>query len=152
MTFNIHEENKQERPLIPGSWDVDVAVEDDNGKVTNPTSLSFLSPSSPFDCIIFDLDNTLYPTVTGIGEALKKHIEVFLVEKCGFPRSKASGLHTNFSEHTEAPSLVYEHWAMTSLSKITTGWEENEKQRSRLCSGVCELTGTGASKNMGMPI
>ncbi|XP_054804597.1 uncharacterized protein LOC129307745 [Prosopis cineraria] len=33
-----------------------------------------------------------------------------------------------------------------------SGWEENEKQRSRLCSGVCELTGTGASKNMGMPI
>ncbi|XP_028773971.1 uncharacterized protein C24B11.05 isoform X2 [Neltuma alba] len=50
------------------------------------------SSSSPFDCLIFDLDDTLYPTTTGIGEALKKNIEVFLVEKCGFPQSKASSL------------------------------------------------------------
>ncbi|KAK6913924.1 Haloacid dehalogenase-like hydrolase [Dillenia turbinata] len=46
----------------------------------------------PFDCIIFDLDDTLYPSNTGIAEACKKNIEDFLVEKCGFPESEASSL------------------------------------------------------------
>lgn len=48
--------------------------------------------SSPFDSIIFDLDDTLYSSRTGIGQALKKNIDDFLVEKCGFPESKASAL------------------------------------------------------------
>ncbi|XP_060178795.1 uncharacterized protein LOC132608984 isoform X2 [Lycium barbarum] len=47
---------------------------------------------SPFDSIIFDLDDTLYSSKTGIGQALKKNIDDFLVEKCGFPESKASAL------------------------------------------------------------
>ncbi|KAK7343587.1 hypothetical protein VNO77_12430 [Canavalia gladiata] len=45
---------------------------------------------SPFDCIIFDLDDTLYPTSTGIGNFVKKNIEMFLIEKCGFSETKAS--------------------------------------------------------------
>ncbi|KAK9933354.1 hypothetical protein M0R45_020554 [Rubus argutus] len=48
--------------------------------------------SSPFDCLIFDLDDTLYSSSLGIGQALKKNIDDFLVEKCGFPESKASTL------------------------------------------------------------
>ena len=55
---------------------------------------SILDSASPFDCLIFDLDDTLYPTTTGIGEALKKNIDLFLVEKFGFPESKASSLRT----------------------------------------------------------
>ncbi|XP_059294302.1 uncharacterized protein LOC132047299 isoform X2 [Lycium ferocissimum] len=47
---------------------------------------------SPFDSIIFDLDDTLYSSKTGIGQALKKNIDDYLVEKCGFPESKASAL------------------------------------------------------------
>ncbi|XP_055813506.1 uncharacterized protein LOC129882997 [Solanum dulcamara] len=47
---------------------------------------------SPFDSIIFDLDDTLYSSKTGIGQSLKKNIDDFLVEKCGFPVSKASPL------------------------------------------------------------
>ncbi|XP_004296895.1 PREDICTED: uncharacterized protein LOC101301381 [Fragaria vesca subsp. vesca] len=54
---------------------------------------SFLrASSSPFDCLIFDLDDTLYSSSIGLGEALKKNIDDFLVEKCGFPESKASSL------------------------------------------------------------
>lgn len=34
----------------------------------------------------------MYPTTTGIGERVKKNIELFLVEKCGFSESKASTL------------------------------------------------------------
>ncbi|XP_054822105.1 suppressor of disruption of TFIIS-like [Prosopis cineraria] len=55
-------------------------------------SKSVRNPVSPFDCILFDLDDTLYPTNTGIGESLKKNIDDFLVEKCGFPETKASSL------------------------------------------------------------
>ncbi|KAM3356252.1 hypothetical protein P3S68_022966 [Capsicum galapagoense] len=47
---------------------------------------------SPFDSIIFDLDDTLYSSKTGIGQSLKQNIDDFLVEKCGFPVSKASAL------------------------------------------------------------
>ncbi|KAM7462773.1 hypothetical protein LguiA_030894 [Lonicera macranthoides] len=50
--------------------------------------------SSPFDSIIFDLDDTLYSSKTGIGEATKRNIDDFLVEKCGFPKPKASTLRS----------------------------------------------------------
>lgn len=50
--------------------------------------------SSPFNCIIFDLDDTLYPSSTGIAQAVKKNIDDFLIEICGFPVSKASDLRT----------------------------------------------------------
>ncbi|KAI4345621.1 hypothetical protein L6164_012723 [Bauhinia variegata] len=55
-------------------------------------SCSMSVRASPFDCLIFDLDDTLYPTNTGIGEALKKNIDLFLIEKFGFPENKASSL------------------------------------------------------------
>ncbi|MGR2462399.1 hypothetical protein ACUX4R_26345, partial [Salmonella enterica] len=48
--------------------------------------------ASPFDCIIFDLDDTLYPSTTGIGASVKKNIDLFLIEKCGFSPAKASSL------------------------------------------------------------
>ncbi|OVA05465.1 HAD-like domain [Macleaya cordata] len=48
--------------------------------------------SSPFDCLLFDLDDTLYSSKTGIGASLKRNIEDFLVEKCGFSSDKASTL------------------------------------------------------------
>ncbi|XP_049407974.1 uncharacterized protein LOC125871432 [Solanum stenotomum] len=51
-----------------------------------------MDSSSPFDSIIFDLDDTLYSSKAGIGQSLKKNIDDFLVEKCGFPVSKASAL------------------------------------------------------------
>ncbi|ESQ51802.1 hypothetical protein EUTSA_v10017107mg [Eutrema salsugineum] len=47
---------------------------------------------SPINCLIFDLDDTLYPLKTGIAPAVKKNIDDFLVEKFGFPESKASSL------------------------------------------------------------
>ncbi|KAI3935741.1 hypothetical protein MKX01_032925 [Papaver californicum] len=48
--------------------------------------------SSPFDCLLFDLDDTLYSSNTGIGAALKTNIDDFLVEKLGFSSDKASSL------------------------------------------------------------
>ncbi|KAK7391047.1 hypothetical protein VNO78_19357 [Psophocarpus tetragonolobus] len=48
--------------------------------------------ASPFDSIIFDLDDTLYPSATGIDRSVKKNIELFLIHKCGFSESAASTL------------------------------------------------------------
>ncbi|KAJ8766423.1 hypothetical protein K2173_022482 [Erythroxylum novogranatense] len=48
--------------------------------------------SSPFDALIFDLDDTLYSSKLGIAEALRKNIDGFIVEKCGFTESKAPSL------------------------------------------------------------
>ncbi|KAF5204485.1 Haloacid dehalogenase-like hydrolase (HAD) superfamily protein [Thalictrum thalictroides] len=48
--------------------------------------------NSPFDCLLFDLDDTLYASTIGIAAAVKRNIEDFLVEKCGFPKVKASSL------------------------------------------------------------
>ncbi|KAF3457156.1 hypothetical protein FNV43_RR01813 [Rhamnella rubrinervis] len=53
-------------------------------------TISFCDSNSPFDCIVFDLDDTLYPANTGIASALKKNIDDYLVEKFGFSESKAS--------------------------------------------------------------
>ncbi|TVU45516.1 hypothetical protein EJB05_05005 [Eragrostis curvula] len=39
--------------------------------------------NSPFDCVLLDLDDTLYPGNTGIGPALKLNIDEFLVAKLG---------------------------------------------------------------------
>ncbi|KAJ6771583.1 HALOACID DEHALOGENASE-LIKE HYDROLASE [Salix koriyanagi] len=50
------------------------------------------NPSSPFDCLLFDLDDTLYSSKLGIAEALRKNIDEFLVEKCGIPENKAPSL------------------------------------------------------------
>ncbi|KAI3509048.1 hypothetical protein L1887_24072 [Cichorium endivia] len=47
---------------------------------------------SPFDSIIFDLDDTLYSSNLGFGDATKRNIDDFLVEKCGFEQRKASAL------------------------------------------------------------
>ncbi|KAI3469560.1 hypothetical protein Pfo_026223 [Paulownia fortunei] len=48
---------------------------------------------SPFDCLMFDLDDTLYSSKTGIGQALKRNVQDFLVEKCGFPESEAPNVN-----------------------------------------------------------
>ncbi|XP_042491486.1 uncharacterized protein LOC122071232 [Macadamia integrifolia] len=55
-------------------------------------SKSAWDSTSPFDCLLFDLDDTLYSSKSGIGEALKRNIEEFLVQKCGFTEEKASFL------------------------------------------------------------
>ncbi|KAG5560145.1 hypothetical protein RHGRI_003433 [Rhododendron griersonianum] len=34
-----------------------------------------LRDSSPFDCLLFDLDETLYPSALGIGQATKRNID-----------------------------------------------------------------------------
>ncbi|CAI9118503.1 OLC1v1020084C2 [Oldenlandia corymbosa var. corymbosa] len=56
--------------------------------------------SSPFETIIFDLDETLYSEKLGIGAATKRNIDAFLMEKLGFSEAKASSLRVElFKSH-----------------------------------------------------
>lgn len=52
----------------------------------------FQGLQSPFDCILFDLDDTLYPEHTGISLAVKKNIDEFLAMKCDISAERASCL------------------------------------------------------------
>ncbi|KAB5544994.1 hypothetical protein DKX38_013106 [Salix brachista] len=55
-------------------------------------SKTSFNSSSPFDCLLFDLDDTLYSCKFGTAEALRKNIDDFLVERCGFPEDKAPSI------------------------------------------------------------
>ncbi|XP_039120762.1 suppressor of disruption of TFIIS-like [Dioscorea cayenensis subsp. rotundata] len=47
---------------------------------------------SPFDCILFDLDDTLYSSNVGIAQVCKKNIEKFLAKKCGVSPERSASL------------------------------------------------------------
>ncbi|XP_002967383.2 uncharacterized protein C24B11.05 isoform X2 [Selaginella moellendorffii] len=45
-----------------------------------------------FDCLLFDLDDTLYPFSLGIAEACRQNIEEYMVDKLGIDKSIATDL------------------------------------------------------------
>lgn len=47
---------------------------------------------SKIDCLLFDLDDTLYPLSSGLANAVLKNIGDYMVEKLGIERSKISQL------------------------------------------------------------
>nr|ABR17203.1 unknown [Picea sitchensis] len=49
-----------------------------------------------FDCLLFDLDDTLYPSSTGIATACRKNIDEFLAQVFGFSREVVPSLRTQF--------------------------------------------------------
>ncbi|CAA0812293.1 Haloacid dehalogenase-like hydrolase (HAD) superfamily protein [Striga hermonthica] len=57
---------------------------------------SHFASDSAFECLIFDLDDTLYSSKTGIGQAVKRNVQDFLVEKCGFSESEAPIVNAEF--------------------------------------------------------
>uniref|UniRef100_A0ACD5WTM6 Uncharacterized protein n=1 Tax=Avena sativa TaxID=4498 RepID=A0ACD5WTM6_AVESA len=48
--------------------------------------------NSPFDCVLLDLDDTMYPGGTGIGPALKRNIDEFLIDGFGLAADMAASL------------------------------------------------------------
>ncbi|XP_068653591.1 uncharacterized protein C24B11.05-like [Aristolochia californica] len=46
----------------------------------------------PFDCLLLDLDDTLYSSKAGLNVVCKSNIDEFLVKKCGFSAERASFL------------------------------------------------------------
>ncbi|KAG0465777.1 hypothetical protein HPP92_019941 [Vanilla planifolia] len=56
--------------------------------------------NSPFDCLLFDLDDTLYPSSIGISQECKKNIDDFLRMKCSLSQEEASSLRVElFKTH-----------------------------------------------------
>ncbi|KAJ1394418.1 HAD-like superfamily [Sesbania bispinosa] len=45
-----------------------------------------------YDCLLFDLDDTLYPCSSGLAEALLKNIKDYMVEKLGIEQRKTDDL------------------------------------------------------------
>ncbi|KAG9456437.1 hypothetical protein H6P81_000945 [Aristolochia fimbriata] len=60
-----------------------------------PCGKSAGNSDSPFDCLLFDLDDTLYSSKSGLNVVCKRNIEEFLVKKCGFSPEKASCLRVD---------------------------------------------------------
>lgn len=56
--------------------------------------------TSPFDCILIDLDDTLYPSSAGIAAAMRKNIEEFLANRLGVSADEACRLRSElFRSH-----------------------------------------------------
>ncbi|KAJ1294008.1 hypothetical protein BS78_01G113400 [Paspalum vaginatum] len=51
-----------------------------------------MAANTPFDCVLLDLDDTLYPGNTGIGPALKRNIDEFLQAKLGVSAERAAAM------------------------------------------------------------
>jgi len=51
-----------------------------------------MAANSPFDCVLLDLDDTLYPGNTGLGPALKRNIDEFLQAKLGVSAERAAAM------------------------------------------------------------
>ncbi|CAL4935440.1 unnamed protein product [Urochloa decumbens] len=51
-----------------------------------------MAANSPFDCVLLDLDDTLYPGNTGLGPALKRNIDEFLQAKLGVSADRAAAM------------------------------------------------------------
>eukprot|EP01018_Ginkgo_biloba_P032661 Gb_20118 [translate_table: standard] len=49
-----------------------------------------------FDCLLFDLDDTLYPSSTGIAKVCRKNIDDFLAQRFGFSSDVVSRLRSEF--------------------------------------------------------
>ncbi|CAN1231260.1 Uncharacterized protein C24B11.05 [Linum grandiflorum] len=48
--------------------------------------------SQKYDCLLFDLDDTLYPLSSGLAPQVASNIQEYMVEKLGIPEDKATAL------------------------------------------------------------
>ncbi|KAG8096581.1 hypothetical protein GUJ93_ZPchr0013g37907 [Zizania palustris] len=65
-----------------------------------------------FDCLLFDLDDTLYPMSSGISARVKKNIEDYMVEKLGIEESKIENLG----------NLLYKNYGTTMAGLRAVGY------------------------------
>ncbi|TKY48403.1 hypothetical protein E2542_SST25821 [Spatholobus suberectus] len=57
----------------------------------NGDQLQEISKAS-YDCLLFDLDDTLYPLSSGLAERMKKNINEYMLQKLGIPEAKVPEL------------------------------------------------------------
>ncbi|KAJ6841882.1 uncharacterized protein M6B38_304460 [Iris pallida] len=70
---------------------------------------------SKIDCLLFDLDDTLYPLSTGLASEVLKNIGEYMVEKLGIDRSKISDLC----------NLLYKNYGTTMSGLRAIGYSFN---------------------------
>ncbi|KAJ8899947.1 hypothetical protein K2173_019652 [Erythroxylum novogranatense] len=66
-----------------------------------------------YDCLLFDLDDTLYPLNSGIAAACGKNIKDYMVDKLGIDKSKL----------TELGSLLYKNYGTTMAGLRAIGYD-----------------------------
>lgn len=65
-----------------------------------------------YDCLLFDLDDTLYPLSSGIAAECRKNIEDYMVEKLGIEKGKVS----------ELCGLLYRYYGTTMAGLRAIGY------------------------------
>lgn len=76
----------------------------------------YLQAKKPkYDCVLFDLDDTLYPFASGIAAHCKKNIEDYMVEKLGIEENKVS----------EMASFLYKNYGTTMAGLRAIGYTFN---------------------------
>lgn len=66
-----------------------------------------------YDCLLFDLDDTLYPLSSGLAASCGKNIQDFMVEKLGIDRSKIPALS----------NLLYKNYGTTMAGLRAIGYD-----------------------------
>jgi putative hydrolase of the HAD superfamily len=66
-----------------------------------------------YDCLLFDLDDTLYPLSSGLAASCTKNIQDFMVEKLGIDRSKIQ----------ELSNLLYKNYGTTMAGLRAIGYD-----------------------------
>ncbi|KAI8556650.1 hypothetical protein RHMOL_Rhmol05G0270500 [Rhododendron molle] len=68
-----------------------------------------------YDCLLFDLDDTLYPVSSGLAASCGKNIQDFMVERLGIDRSKIPALS----------NLLYKNYGTTMAGLRAIGYDFN---------------------------
>lgn len=66
-----------------------------------------------YDCLLFDLDDTLYPLSTGLATSVLKNIQAYMVEKLGIEESKIDDLC----------NLLYKNYGTTMAGLRAIGYD-----------------------------
>ncbi|CAO2819018.1 unnamed protein product [Amaranthus hypochondriacus] len=69
--------------------------------------------ASKYDCLLFDLDDTLYPLSSGLAKGVLKNIQDYMVEKLGIDRSKINDLS----------NLLYKYYGTTMAGLRAIGYD-----------------------------
>ncbi|KAK9668721.1 hypothetical protein RND81_13G081300 [Saponaria officinalis] len=70
-------------------------------------------PAAKYDCLLFDLDDTLYPLSSGLAKEVLKNIHEYMVEKLGIDRSKINDLS----------NLLYKNYGTTMAGLRAIGYD-----------------------------
>ncbi|KAG7549217.1 HAD-like superfamily [Arabidopsis thaliana x Arabidopsis arenosa] len=72
-----------------------------------------LATSQKYDCLLFDLDDTLYPLSSGIARECGSNIKDYMTEKLGIPKDKL----------VELSDLLYKNYGTTMAGLRAIGYE-----------------------------